>query len=310
VSRRALPLFTALALSAAAPALADSTVTQTVGPGGTVRSSSDPAPTPANPVIAVATLSGGDTCRVNCTDGDSTVTIAMKDKRDRANGPGIEGPSGYDFLGPQIDITSAGERSYLASVAFEIDRSLVRPDFLFPWKPGDDFSRPFSFRLFRTGEQPVRGQDQNSPFEKVEQLGDGDVRITAANYAWLGSYDLFQESWFAHTYVTKDNLTEALRKGVAVWLKTNYATAVDLRITVSSAVARKLRLKSTTLGRASYPKSFKGDMRVPLSAAARKALGKYKRVKVSLDSVATGPENAVQRKSRAATLKRPESDLG
>jgi hypothetical protein len=300
-------------LASAAPAAADSTTSGSVPPGGSLRSSTDAAPSPANPVIATVTTAGAfangsGPCRVNCSDDEgSTITIAMKDKRDRTNGPGIEGPSGYDFLGPQIDIsTSQNPPNNVAKVVFEIDASLVHPDFT--EKPSEHFSRPFSFKVYRPGDR-ASGDLQTSSFDSVEQLPGGDVRITAEKFAWAGSWDLFQESWYALLYATRTTLPDTLRRGLPVWLKTNYLTAIDMRVQVTPAVARTLKLKSTTLGQRSYPKGFKGDMRIPFTAAARKALRRYSRVRVSVVSVAKGPKGWTKRGSRAVVLKKPARDL-
>jgi hypothetical protein len=311
---RALPLITlALALGGVAPAVADSTTTATVAPGGSLRSSSDAAPSPANPVIVTATAAEGDGCRVNCSQGDSTITIALKGKHDRANGPGIEGPSGWDFLGPQVDVTTSQAYSNIAKVSFEVDASLVRPDF-----NGVGLYGQFGFENISPGQ---RGESMVMSFEPagsdspmadrtlLEKLPDGDYRLTVTQ-VFGSSFDLFQQSWFMFGYGMDDDLTDTIRNGMKVWMKTNHKASESWKITVSSAVARTLKLKSITIGSASFPKPGGKNRRIPLTAAARKALRKYNRVVVKVNLTAKGPNGDVERDSRSFTLKKPESELG
>jgi hypothetical protein len=124
------------------------------------------------------------------------------------------------------------------------------------------------------------------------------------------SFDLFQDSWFLFGYGMGDDLTDAIRKGLPVWMKTNYRASERWKVTVSSAVARALKLKSTVIGQQSFPKPGGKQRRIPLTAAARKALRKYSRVRVTLSLVAKGPGGEVQRDSRSVELEKPKPDLG
>jgi hypothetical protein len=315
MTRRALPLLTlTLALAGAAPAAADSTTTATVPGGGSLRSSPDAAPSPANPVIVTATTAedfkqDGSGCRTNCSDGPSTITISLKDKHERTNGPGIEGPSGWDFLGPQVDVTSS-QQINIASVAFEVDASLVRPDFSGNGQLGFNNVTPGD-----RGEQQVMSFEpagSDSPAAErtlLEKLPNGDYRLTVTD-VFSSSFDLVQQSWFMYGYGTDDDLTDALRKGMSVWMKTNYKASEAWKVTVSSAVARALKLKSTTIGSATYPKPGGKNRRIPLTAAARKALRKYSRIRVTLKLTAKGPDGDIMRDSRSVELERPKSELG
>lgn len=318
MTRYALTFITlALAYGGAAPAFGDSTVTGTVAPGGSLRSSSDVAPTPANPVIVTATTAedfkqDGSGCRTNCSQGPSTITITTKDKHDRANGPGIEGPSGWDYLGPQVDVVSS-QQIAVARVAFEVDASLVRPDFNAKGLYGQ-----FGFKDIRPGE---RNGDEVMGFETagsdspmadrslLEKLPDGDYRLTVTQ-VFGSSFDLFQQSWFMFGYGMGEDLTDAIRKGMKVWMKTNYKASESWKVTVSPAVAKTLKLKSTTIGQASFPKPGGKNRRIPLTSAARKALRKYSRVVVKLQLAAKGPDGKVERDSRSVTLEKPKSELG
>lgn len=311
MTRHALPLLAlGLALAGAAPAVADSTVTGTVAPAGSLRSSSDASPSPANPVIVTATAAGGPDCRVNCSEGDSQITISLRDKHDRSNGPGIEGPSGWDYLGPQVDVTTSQAYSNIAKVAFEVDASLVRPDF--------SGSGQLGFANVKLGD---RGEHMITSFEPagsdsptadrtlLEKLPNGDYRLTVTQ-VFGTSFDLFQQSWFMFGYGMGDDLTDAIGKGMKVWMKTNYRASESWKVTVSASVAKTLKLKSTTIGEASFPTPGGKNRRIPLNAGARKALRKYSRVRVTLSLVAKGPNGDVKRDSRSVKLEKPKSDLG
>jgi hypothetical protein len=307
--RRALPIIAvALSLAGAAPAAADSTVSGTVPPGGSLRSSPDAAPSPANPVIVTVTTAedfkqDGSGCRVNCSDGPAQVTIALKDKHDQANGPGIEGPSGWDFLGPQVDVTSS-QQIAVARVAFEVDGSLVRPDF-------NGSNGQFGFESRAPSEQGESMIEWFSMRDRatVEELPGGDYRLTVLQ-VFGPSFDIFQQSWFAYGYAMDDDLTDARRKGMKVWMKSNYKASESWKVTVSSAVARTLKLKSTVIGTASFPKPGGKNRRIPLTRAARKALRKYSRVRMTLSLTAKGPNGDVERDSRSVELEKPKGELG
>jgi hypothetical protein len=274
-----------------APAHADSTTTQTVSPGGSMRSSPDAAPSPANPVIVTITERTAS-CSPGCSR-DATYTITLKTQHERANGPGLEGPSGYDFVGPQIDI--AGDGNPL--LTFDVDRSVLHPGFI-P-RPSKDAGDQLSVG-FKGGVGTVS--------YKVDELPDGDYRVTP-ECCGAGSYDLFQQAFFVNFWA-RDSLPDALRNGVAIGLGTNYQCTSEVKITVSSAVAAKLKLKSTTIGARSFGNPCGGDKRVPLVKAARAALKRYKRVAVTGVVVAVGPEGKTLTNKRKVTLKQPASELG
>ena len=127
---------------------------------------------------------------------------------------------------------------------------------------------------------------------------------------YSSSFDLFQQSSFVMGVSPADDLTDALRNGMKVWMNTNYKASESWKVIVSSAVARTLKLKSTTIGEASFPKPGGKNRRIPMTAAARRALRKYSRVRVTLKLLARGPDGAVERDSRSVELERPKSELG
>ena len=312
---RRMPFLAVLALAAAstAPAAhADSTTTQTLPPGGTMKSSADAAPSPANPVIVTVTAgqSFENGCRTNCQQGDVTYTIAIKDKHDRARGPGLEGPNGYDFVGPQVDVTSSQtEFPTEMRVSFEVDETTYLPGFFSrPGNTGINSNQFFFEHVFQDG----RSQTYPTILD-VERLADGDLRLTpekdrsgsGRDTLFTGSFDLLQQSFYVRSgygSADKGSLETALRKGVLVDFFSNYESVVKAKITLSPSVAKKLRLKGTTIGAKNFPKAGEGSSRIKLTRAAVKALKKYKKVVVYIETEHTGPGGQVETNKSKTTL--------
>ena len=291
----------------AGDAWADSTVTQTVPPGGTMRSSTDAQPTSANPVIVTVTNTRETPARpIPGDDGSQTITLTLTDRPGGSAGDNAEGPNGYEFVGPNVKIDSPTEGSAL-TLTFEVEGSLRLPGFL--------ASRDqFLYHVVPKGQPASQTEGFNfmaQDFGAVTKTADGDYRLDLTKDVFFGSYDVLQPSFYAEAYSGgDDSFPDALRKGVSVLLKTDYRCSVDWTIKISSAVARKLKLKSTTIGEKSFGAPGGGVQRVPLTSAARRALRRYSRVAVTAMSVAKGPDGQVIRDKRAITLKTPESELG
>jgi hypothetical protein len=307
--RPLLALVAVTAVASSAPAQADSTITETVPAGASLRSSPG-APTPETPLVVVVTNktapqpapAGCPPTICSSDDGARSFTISLKEARDRALGPGIEGPSGYVYLGPQADVSSTAAPQNVA-VSFELDSSVPMPGFLAP--------SPFSYAVY--------GPGSDDPFMALGlangSMPDGDYRLTpdkqrGGGFTGPGSYDVLQDAFFALAYSNEDSLPAALKHGVAVSLKTNFRVTADWTITVSESVRRSLRLKSSTIGHKLFGKPGGGDRKVPLTAAARKALRKYSRVVVTAKAIARGPDGQVIRDKTTITLKKPDSELG
>jgi hypothetical protein len=147
-------------------------------------------------------------------------------------------------------------------------------------------------------------------YKTVVPFGDGDLRLSPERGS-LGSYDLLQQSFYGIAAPVEESLPHALQKGMGVYFKTNFSVPVTWKVKVSDFVRRKLKLKSTTIGAKTFAAPGGGAQRVPLTAAARKALKRYKRVSGTVEAVATdGPLGAVISKKKMFTLKTPDSGLG
>lgn len=299
------------AVAPAATAQADSTTTRALGPGESMRSSPDAAPSAATPVIATVTVTSIDSMSYP-PPATTNVTIAMKDRPDSGPGENPEGPSGYEYMGPNVTI-GADEKFTGLSVVFEVDGSSNLPGFLLKKTGGSP--NQFSFHQQRPGEPVMTGFNYMAlDYGKVEKLSGGDFRFTPEGgngyIGALGSFDLLQQAFYADPSPTDDSLPDALRKGIGVFLKTNYAATVEWAVKVSTAVAKKLKLKSTTIAAKTFAKPGGEYRHIPFTASARKALKHYKRVAVTLHAEATGPDGQVITKKKALTLRTPESDLG
>lgn len=314
---RRMPLLAVLAFVAAstAPAAeADSTTTQTLPPGGTMRSSQDASPSPANPVIVTVTnREHAPPPGCPCGDGSATFTIAIKNKHDRGRSDGLEGPNGYDFVGPQIDITGGPRVDTWIAVSFEVDSSAYLPNFA---KAGPNIN---DHQFFYENYVPNRRPPSFPTIPVVEKLADGDVRFTTPKDQFgveresVGSFDLLQQSFYVGSGYDgndKGSLQTALRKGVLIDFSGNYKNSVEAKITLSPSVARRLHLKSATIGAKNFPETGSGSGRIKLTSAAVKALKKYKKVVVYVETVHTGPEGQIKTKKSKATLttQRPGGD--
>lgn len=295
--RRAAPPCLAFVLAAAlaGTAHADSTTTQAVPPGGSMRSSTDAAPSPETPLIVTVTNTNQPpsppppgTAPFPGSDGSVAVTVTLKDKHERAT------PSGFEFAGPQADIAGEGN----LALAFDVDRSVPLPGYIRGPKGGRNY-----YTLLVAFEG-----DPYSLRYTVTDLPDGDFRLVP-ECCGAGSYDILQQAFYALAQDSHDSLPDALKNGVGIGLKRNFRCTADWTIKVSSAVARRLKLKSTTIGAKSFGPSG-GNGRVPLVRAARRALRRYSRVSVTAHVVATAPNGQVIRDKTTFTLKTPEGELG
>src|SRR4051794_37767122 len=242
--RSSLVSLTTLALVALAPAAAsaDSTITAKVAPGGSLRSSPDAAPSPETPLIVTV---------YTATEGTapSDVTITFKNKPDHDIGPDLEGGAAYALMGPQVDVSATqpgSSKDQVDKVVFEVDASLYRPGFLMG-------RSQFYFSFFEGGNAHCSNQTNDCHFEEemFQRLADGDVRLTvpAGSFDTMsGSYGLKEEELYGGVGIPDGDLVAAIRHGIRVPFTTTYrCTGGELEITVSGAVARALKLKSTTI---------------------------------------------------------------
>lgn len=297
---RRSPLAVLLALVAAgipAAAHADSTATQAVPAGGSMRSSPDIAPSPANPVIVTVSTANGS---------PATITITSTDRTDAGPDGNAEGPSGFLYMGPRFDITSPDTTQM--KLVFQVDGSLGLPGFI---ALSDGINgHQFFLHSVGTGRQETTGFNfMYDVFDGEQTTADGDHVLTM-NSAFPGKFEPLQQSFYSMLYARDDSLPEARKDGVPVYLKTNFRSTLHWTVTVSSAVAHKLHLKSTTIAEKTFDNSRGGNQRIPMTAAARKALRRYSRVAVRVNSVAKGPNDEVIRDKDAITLSTPPSELG
>jgi hypothetical protein len=285
-----------------------------------MRSSPDAAPSPATPVIATLTNTSNSVqpCP-GCTPPPPeayTFTVTLKDAHDRARGPGLEGPNGFEYVGPQVDVTPSGGNpnggpgpaGARHEITFDVDPSAFHPGFFAaPGNTGIN-SKQFFYNNNSPGQSSPGGD--YSTFGSVVKLADGGYRLNPTGGGNFGpisgvvQYDVLQQEFYARVGISseKDSLPTALRKGVLVDFFGNYEHTVKANVAVSSSVAKRLGLKSRILGTKTFPRGGSNKSFIKFSSAARKALKKYKKVVVYAESTHTTPWGASETNKAKLTL--------
>src|SRR4051794_13791478 len=335
-----LAALTAALMTSAAPALADTTFTQTVTPGGSFRTAEGP-PTEATPLIISGTISN---CSSGCPAGPITLTVTFHgDEAGDVNGPEFEGESNeLAPAGRAVDVSLSGadvqgQRAVgVASITFDVDKSQLYPGFTGLGGHGvqlGSLSGPFGKtpkamygRQSQWAFGPICGNCDPALAAKNEKLGDGDLRLTKradvdpgfaeTNYTetnnfWLDASFLPVQPWgkatISSSFWVRDELPDALRHGVPVSTRSYYHCDLDIDLVVSSAVAHQLHLKSTTIGSKHFDPACDG--RVPINARAKRALRKYKKVVGKVTVTSHNVDGTKTVKSTRLELTKPDSEL-
>ena len=107
--------------------------------------------------------------------------------------------------------------------------------------------------------------------------------------------------------MAKQKLKAVLKKGLAVRATSNEHCTLSIQLIVDKATAKKLKLgkKATVIGRLTSSFNGSAQLKVKLTAKAKKALKKARSVKVSVRAVATDDAgNAAAPLLKRVTLKR------
>ena len=283
---------------AVAPAYADSTTTYTAAYGETVRSSPE-APSPQTPVVVSVTEPespcpgcGGD------FDKKFELSITFRDDHDFLSGDALF--ANTEAIGPRIVLTNTrdGQSFALAGMSVEVDSSLLNRG----WVPPNADSPSPTFLGF-----PDPGGSEGEKFYydplPVEALPDGDLRVfPGPGEAPLVS-DVLQKKFqmFAGAFYKGKSgvevrytatLADTRKKGFpAIFSSSNYQCSVGAKLTVTKSVAKKLGLKTTVLSEGDHdcgPTYPWPSSRMPLTKAAKKALGSVKKLQVTLKGTAIG----------------------
>jgi hypothetical protein len=282
----------AAALSAAPIAHADATTTETLSPGGSMRSSADAVPSPAMPVIV--TLTAGLGCNSFPCQDTATYTVTLKDRHDPDFFPDVPLPPVW--TGPQIDVSASSiDTAGAPSVAIDVDRSLATPGWIHnPQERTQQFtvvSKPCS----KTSGDIMLVAD-------LEELPDGDVRLLPAVDGRQCEESQYAVSQYPFAVdlpgPVRRPLADALRRGLTFandplgmsMIGGGYRNTYKVTASVKQAVAKKLGLKSTVVGSLSGVVDELSDAwrPVPLTAPAKKAFKRAKTVDVALKVVARG----------------------
>jgi hypothetical protein len=132
------------------------------------------------------------------------------------------------------------------------------------------------------------------------------LTVTKKPDAWAGSTGGDTTPPSASITVAKQKLKAVLKKGLAVRATSNEHCSLSVQLIVDKATAKKLKLgkKATVIGRLTSSFSGSAQLKVKLTAKAKKALKKARSVKVSVRAVATDDAgNAAAPLLKRVTLK-------
>lgn len=305
-----------LAAALASPALADVTTARTLAPGGTISTGSEA--TKANPVQMQVTVPAG-----------GAITIVQDDSPARSTNI-----RGVDFYGPSFSVTpprsSCTPSAYCGpyvdqklTVVFLIDASAA------PTAEPGQYREQDILRSFTSfdGQAPSSGETPSGPPElerTAEALPGGDYKITSTvrtgsfvdngKVAHAGTWSLARQKFTGQVFFPRSKqgfyTLDALRRPFKLRAVCSWVCTISYEMSVTKKVAKKLKLKSTTLleipALKSEPKSFS------LPAKVRKAIRGYSRVPIILTSVAkpVDPFPDRDRDRGSITFTDPEDDLG
>jgi hypothetical protein len=288
-------------LFAVPAALADTTATQTVPPGGSF--SLDPpgtAPTPENPIVVTVTNRAED----NAKDG-VTITITKRTTPTVSFDTGAK--FGVDIVGPQHDISikrndpRALDGHAVGFATFDVDASLLRPGFYgYPGStgPSDQITIPGLGSGVASAATELPNGDvrysggQIGVDQKTHQLAD--VVSYVAQRAKLV---------YAGTVLTErsGDLSKVRSKGFEASYTCTFVCEFTLKLTVNQRAATVLGLKSTVIAkghfeqlptvhfRAGKPPIYKLRLTSAAKAALKTVPKNVKFIKFAADFTLTAP---------------------
>lgn len=307
-----------LLLLAAPAARADRTTTQNLPPGATISSAADA--TPSDPVQVQITAPKGGTTSIKEVDDPPR----SKTKYSELFGPRFDivparsscQPSAYCpfYVDQRLTVTVTFDTSILPGAG----RQTRVQDLVVPHLTRD--GAPWT-----EDENPIAGSNLPLFLESGTTLANGDLRFTARvattdlednglQTGHVGSLQFTRFKFSAELILPRPNkgytLTGLLHRGFTAIADCRWACTMDGVVSVSKKVARKLKLKSTTLlklsGLGSKPKTFR------LPKKVRRALDDYSRVPIifTYDADAVGQVAGTDHGSRTITFTDPDDDLG
>jgi hypothetical protein len=297
---RLLALLTVGATCLASSAAANSTVTQTVGPGGTISTGSDA--TPADPIKVSVTSQQGGTYRIDTITSPTTRT-----GQDSSYGPLV-------FTGPQVLITPpCGEADpgclpYATDIV--IDGSIIAEpgNALFGVIGRNAMNTKAQITAFcsRAGQREAgcflddplqrRYTDPDQPRHTMLPNGDVNIAISPKGEgspnleAALLDFGTVRPRAFIGTARTGD-IGELLGGQFDYGLSCNLHCTPTLKLSVSAAIARKFHLGSTTIATKTF--SRPGRVHLAPSSATRRKLKKAKRLTVTVASASKGDDGRI-----------------
>jgi hypothetical protein len=256
--------------------------TDTVGPGGSVTTGSDPSK--SNPIVVKVTSEKGGKIHIDETKNPERPGADP----DAEENPEDDGPKDKHWYGPAFTIYPPG----LVTVVFTID--------------GDtDLVDPTEGRkLLEFGQNPAGVTSCSIANRRV--LANGDTRLTLTCRG--GTFNFYNPGWGVRGgeyFGSFNSSLDTVRK--QGYLDMGFWCVLKCKRTITASIApksaRKLNLKSSTLAtvHTEFGKAF--NQRIPLSAKVRRALGRPKQITIVLRAKAVGPDGQVLKKTGKVLLK-------
>jgi len=295
------------------------TTSETVGPGGSFSTGSDPSS--ARPVVMKVTAEKGGEFYIDEIKNPARPG-ADPEAEDNPEDPGASKKRWY---GPAYRLEPPAT-SQLITVVFTIDHDADELDGF--WRnQGRSGHGNTSIEIQADSGKRACIDDYNTRLSGLHYLANDDVQVTRKFKCSPGSagpmtFHFYNRAWGLSDEATRPayntSLTTVLQQRylettVSCYLKCSKSA----RTTISSSTAKALRLDSSTLGKASKGPSAtlkdeveaarKGAvLKLQLSRKVRRALKRANRITVSFHMKAVGPDGQVWKQTMKVTFKKDE----
>jgi hypothetical protein len=271
------------------------TTSDTVGPGGTVRTGTDPSK--AHPIeVSVEAEKGGKVYIDEIKGADRP-----GDDPDAEVNPEDDSPKDKNWYGPQMRIVPPREGQFL-KIVFTIDHASDLAD--------------HRYREYRLADDPVRRPGVFERSKKVRYRSNGDTQITyRLEFADAGApvtFDFYNPGWGVlggeNFGDYGSSLDTVLKQGyIDFSFLCVQKCARTITASINEASAEKLGINNTLkVVHTDYGKDF--NRRVPLSRKVRRALGRAAQITIIFHAKAVGPNGQVLKKGFKMRLKRDEDE--
>ena len=283
-------LFTVGAACLAQIASADSTVTKTVAPGGTISTGSEA--TPADPILVTVTSKQGGTYRIDTITDPKRTPLRPYSPRLAYEGPQV-------LVVPPCGEADPGCQPFATNIVIDSSVMPAPGNGLFGVIGKDRLNTKAEFTGFCVqATEPVARCYFDDPLSRRENpaqprhtmLPDGDVSIaisgdseTNPNFSQLRFDFGHPPSRIGLSAPGTAHLDQLFAGDIDFGVICSLTCTTKVKLAVSSAIARKYHLGSTTIAAKSF--GAPGFLHVKPSSAVKRKLAKAKRVTVTTTAV-------------------------